>query len=137
MALPALDYELYQEYKIKSMPGKTWKIDLEKGRIKSEQIDGDEAILQAVKLILMTARGTSEIYSENYGTDELLRIDRSIFEIELQNNIIEAIKQDDRISGADGFVFSYPEKNKCLVSFNIIKEDGGTIESEEEMDVPY
>lgn len=133
MALPLTDMGLNLSYTLKKIPSKTWKIDLENEVICSETIDGDEAIKQAAVLTLLTERGTCPIYSSSYGTDRLLDVDKKIRELEVQNNITEALTVDDRISDVKDFAFSYPDRGKMYVTFKIVKNDGTTVESEEKI----
>lgn len=133
MALPLTDMGLNLNYTLQKIPSKTWKIDLENETISTDMIDGDEAIKQATVLTLLTERGTAPIYSSSYGTDRLLDVDKYIREFEIQNNISEALTADDRISEVKDFAFSYPERGKLYVTFKIVKNDGTTVKSEEEI----
>lgn len=134
MSVPFENMWLNLNYTVSKQPSKTWKIDLENETVLSETIDGDEAIKQAAVLALLTERGTAPIYSSDYGTDRLLDVDKLIRELETQNIITEALTADDRIADCKDFVFTYPARGKMHVTFKIVKDDGTTVEGEDELD---
>lgn len=133
MALPNTTGNLTLDYTAKSIPSKTWRIDLENGYVESNTIDDTEAVQQAAVLALLTERGACSIYSENYGMERLLGVDKDIQEIEVENNIKEALSVDERIDRLDNFNFTYPERGKMAVTFDIITVQGAKVQGETEI----
>jgi hypothetical protein len=103
---------------------KTYKIDYDKGRIVGFN-DEIEALKQSIYLILCTERYEYLIYSWNYGSElkGVIAKDRDIAESEFKRRIKDALNQDDRISGADNFRFSY-DKDGVLVEFTVFSVFG-------------
>lgn len=84
------------------------------------KVYGIEAIKQAVGLILQTERFEHIIYSWDYGVEISNLIGRSTSFIypELQRTIVEAVRCDNRITGADEFKFNKVGR-KVHVSFKV------------------
>lgn len=82
-------------------PSKTWRINLETGRIE-RFIDGKEAIRQYIRKALMTGRNRFLIYDDTYGEElrDLIGYDLTpaLRDIEIPRVTREAIEYDDRIS---------------------------------------
>lgn len=79
-------------------PSYTYKVDLKKNRI-AGYVDDDEAIKQAIQLMLLTERGKYEIYPDDYGlqTKDLYGQDPTLVKIRLKSRIEECLMQDLRI----------------------------------------
>ena len=100
------------------LPSDTWR--LSENSVSSDRISGLEAVRQAVYLRLNTERRRYLIYSWNYGIelDDLFGQPLSFVRPELERRIREALVQDTRITGVDGFVFN--SKGKTLhLSFTV------------------
>jgi hypothetical protein len=78
-------------------PSRTYKIDLENGRI-AGMVDGLDAVKQAAFKILSTERFAHFIYSGNYGRENGVGN-----AIEIERWIEEALRQDDRITAIEDF----------------------------------
>ena len=91
-----------------TMPSKTYYINRNTNRI-SGYIDDNDAIVQAIYLILSTERYESVIYNWYYGTefDSLVGKDRDFVKSELKRRIAEAILEDDRILDVTDFNISF------------------------------
>ena len=76
----------------------TWQV--KNGRI-INQIDGQDAMIQAISKILETERSVYPIYSEDYGhdLDELIGKSDDYVETEIERVLEEALTEDDRITG--------------------------------------
>lgn len=114
-------------------PAKTYKLDFENNAI-AGLADGLAAIKQAVALILATERAKFEIYSWDYGVElqELIGSPLAAFAIaKAEQNIREALLQDDRISEVKNFV-DIREKDKVKLSFTVVT-DFGEIQQEAEV----
>ena len=80
------------------MPSKTYRTDLQPGRI-SGTVDGREAMVQAIRKILQTERFQYLIYSWNYGMEwsQLIGKSRETALANLKQQLESALLQDDRI----------------------------------------
>lgn len=87
--------------------------------------DGKSAVLQAIELALGTERWRYEIFSSDYGCEiqSLLGQNRRPMEKEIELMISEAIKEDDRITGIEGFSMRY-EGDTAKISFTAISRFG-------------
>lgn len=91
-----------QEY-----PSYTFKLDMEQGRV-SGYTDQQEAMKQAIYLILFTERYTYPIHSWNYGVElaDLFGAPTTYALPEIKRRITEALLMDDRIESVDNWQFS-------------------------------
>lgn len=82
-------------------PSQTWKIDFESGRLTSAIIDGMDAVMQMVNIVVQTERDRYYIYDEDFGVsaDEIISSDLppEVAADELAQDIADAIEQDDRV----------------------------------------
>lgn len=92
------------------MPSYTYNINRNTNRI-SGYIDGKDAIIQAVFLILQTERYESMIYNWYYGSelDTLIGQNRDYVASELQRIIREALTEDDRINEVSDFIIEFKD----------------------------
>lgn len=113
-------------------PSKTFGLDLENGRI-CGTVDGLEAVRQAVYCILNTERYDFLIYSWNYGVELKGLVGRPIpyVKTELKRRVREALLQDGRIKGVDGFRF-VQEGRRLAVQFTV-HTTFGDLQGEKEM----
>ena len=97
-------------------------------------VDGLEAMRQAVYKVLLTERYQYPMYSWDYGVElaDLFGEPVSYVCPELERRITEALLQDGRIEGVDGFSFSFPQKGTVHVSFTV-HTIFGDIEAEREV----
>lgn len=122
------------EFEIQEQPSKTYKIDLDKDKIRG-YVDEIEAIKQAIYKILNTERYKYLIYSWNYGIElaDLFGEPIPYVYSEIKRRISEALTQDDRIDSVDAFSF---ENKKGIVSATFTAHTiYGDIESEKEVAV--
>lgn len=93
-----------------TMPSYTYNINRNTNRI-SGYIDGKDAIIQAVFLILQTERYESMIYNWYYGSelDTLIGQNRDYVASELQRIIREALTEDDRINEVSDFIIEFKD----------------------------
>lgn len=99
-------------------PNHTYKLNSDSSIIGF--VDGIDAIKQTIFKILNTERYSYMIYSWNYGfeVEDLIGEPYNYVRLELQDRIISALTQDDRIEKVKNFRF---EKfgDKVLVNFEI------------------
>lgn len=117
--IPKTDIDLTQEFETVRQPSRTYRLDVENNRI-AGMADGMEAVKQAVYLILNTERYWYPIYSWDYGVElnELYGQPAGLVYPEIERRIVEALTQDDRITGVDGFSFE-KERGAVKVSFTV------------------
>lgn len=109
------------DFTFQEQPTKTYKIN----HLKDEQriygnIDGIEALKQAVYLMLSVERYENIIYSWNYGIElaNLFGKDKYYVMAELERVITEALLIDDRIKEVTDFEFD-TDKNKVHCTFTV------------------
>lgn len=113
-------------------PSKTFGLDLENGRIRGT-VDGLEAVRQAVYCILNTERYDFLIYSWNYGVELKGLVGRPIpyVKTELKRRVREALLQDGRVKGVDGFRFV--QEGRRLAAQFTVHTTFGDLQGEKEM----
>lgn len=89
-------------------------------------VDGIEAIKQAVFHILSTERYAYDIYSRNYGVELEKYIGRSFeyCETTIQNTLRDALYQDDRIQTVIVTNTERVDKSSLLVEFTVVSDNG-------------
>lgn len=110
----------YEVGSAREQPTRTYRADFRRGRI-SGFTDGISAMEQAIFLILSTERFKHLIYSFDYGSEvsSILGGDRQLAMSEAKRFITEALEQDERITGVDGFEFTQTGRNTLNVSFTV------------------
>jgi len=83
---------------------RTYKLNIDRGTI-TGYIDGKEAMIQAIYLILNIERYDYLIYSWNYGIELKDLFGQPTFYVmaELERRITEALTADSRVTGVDNF----------------------------------
>lgn len=96
---------LNPEVEIVEQANTTWEIDLEKNTIKSDKIDGRDALIQAIYLILSVERYDYLIYSWNYGVElkELIGSQPQFAISEIKRRVSDALLVDNRIISVVSF----------------------------------
>lgn len=122
------------EFTIEEQPSYTYKLDIDKGRVKG-MTDEADAMLQAVYLILSVERYQYPIYSYNYGVElaDLIGQPKDYVMSEAKRRITEALTQDDRIESVDEWAFETTKKS-VIVTF-VVHTIFGDIETTKEVAV--
>ena len=122
------------EFAIEEQPSYTYKLDIDKGRIRG-MTDEADAMLQAVYLILSVERYQYPIYSFNYGVElaDLIGQPKDYVMSEAKRRITEALTQDDRIESVDEWAFETTKKS-VIVTF-VVHTIFGDIETTKEVAV--
>lgn len=117
--LPESNIKLSNGVVFVQQPSLTWYIDKNTNRIQGE-IDGAEAVAQAVDIILNVERFRWQIYSPNSGMqwDGLIGQDPGYVASELQRRITDALSVDNRIRGISDFSYSV-SGNSMTASFTV------------------
>ncbi len=131
--LPKDPFALNGNVIIKNEPGRTWFIDKESGMINGE-VDGYEAVRQAVEILLRTDRYRWQIYRPSSGVDyrNLVGRDPGYVAMELRRQINEALSMDSRFMSLDNYDFKV-KGDVLSVSFTVRTVYGDVAET---MEVP-
>lgn len=118
---------------LEEQPSLTYRMDAEENRMVTT-CDGIPAIQQAIYKILNTERYDCPIYSRGYGVElkTLFGKPVSYCMSEMERQIREALLQDDRIIGVDGFTFEQPEKGVLKALFQV-RTSKGSVTAEKEV----
>lgn len=110
-------------------PTKTYFLDLDNGRIVGN-IDGLEAVKQAVRKAIITPRYKNLIYDSDYGSEvkDMIYDEAStpeLIETALPELIKDALSLDTRILNVSDFEFKF-ENDKAYISFFVDTIYGST-----------
>ena len=121
-------------FAVETQPSYTHKLDIDHDRVRG-MTDEQDAVLQAVYLILNVERYAYPIYSRNYGSElsDLIGKPKDYAMSEMKRRITEALLQDDRITGADGWSFE-TGRSSVLVRF-IVHTIYGDVSAEKEVNI--
>ncbi|ATO51039.1 DUF2634 domain-containing protein [Brevibacillus laterosporus] len=113
-----------------TQPTLTYSLDFDTGDI-GGMIDGETAIRQFIRKVIMTARFRFPIYDGEYGCELIDLIGQDLpmelLRSEIPRVITEALIYDDRIDDVYDFEIER-EADKLFVSFYVDTTDGLTIE---------
>lgn len=103
-------------------PSKTYFLDFDSGRIVGN-IDGIEAVNQAVRKAIITSRYNNLIYNSDYGSEvkDMIYSEEStpeLIETAMPELIKDALSQDTRILDVYDFEFKF-ENDKAYISFSV------------------
>ncbi len=105
----------------KEKPSKTYKLDLDKGRIMG-MVDGQEAVRQAIRKAIITPRFKCLIYNSQYGSE----IEEAITQKDateaytravVPGFVADALKPDTRVLSVSNFQFSFTN-DEARISFD-------------------
>ena len=102
-------------------PSKTYKLDLDKGRIIG-YVDGQEAVRQAIRKAIITPRFKCLIYDHNYGSEikeAIIQKDatEAYTRAVLPGFVADALKPDSRVLRVSNFEFEF-EGDECRIKFD-------------------
>lgn len=105
----------------KERPSKTYKLDLDKGRIIGI-VDGQEAVRQAIRKAIITPRFKCLIYNNQYGSEIKEAIIQKDATREYTQSVIpgfvkDALRPDTRITGVSNFDFEF-SGDEVFISFD-------------------
>jgi len=115
---------LLEDFKVAEQGSQTFYLDINRNVVFG-YTDGQEAIKQAIYLIIETERYQYIIFSRNYGVELFDLYGQSMTYVlpELQRRISEAVLQDTRIKRLEDFDFKVT-RNKVLVTFTAVTIHG-------------
>lgn len=106
-------------------PSRTYHLDLVRKRVTS-MIDGQDAIIQAVRKILYTERYAYVIYSSQYGVelDRLIGQEYDFIVSDVKRTLTEALLVDNRIISLENFEMEKTGLNTMEVNFSVNSIEG-------------
>lgn len=132
--IPAVNEAFSTNFTENTFPSKDYALDIANARVNGT-VDGLQEVKQAIYFILNTERYEHLIYSWDYGVEfkDLIGMPHTYVIPELERRTREALMQDDRITGVDGFTF---ERRKGTIHASYtVHTIYGTLESEVEISV--
>ena len=106
-------------------PSRTYHLDLVRKRVTS-MIDGQDAIIQAVRKILYTERYAYVIYSSQYGVelDRLVGQEYDFIVSDIKRTLTEALLVDNRIISLENFEMEKTGLDTMEVNFLVNSIEG-------------
>ena len=106
-------------------PSRTYHLDLVRKRVTS-MIDGQDAIIQAVRKILYTERYAYVIYSSQYGVelDRLVGQEYDFIVSDIKRTLTEALLMDNRIISLENFEMKKTGLDTMEVNFLVNSIEG-------------
>ena len=131
--IPAVSSGLNNSFENVEQPSHTYKMHLDKNRVRG-YADDKEAMKQAIYKTILTERYKFIIYSWEYGIELEDLFGQSVSYVcpEIERRIKEALLHDSRISDVTNFKFDFPKKGVVHVAF-IAHTIFGDIEAEREV----
>jgi len=122
--IPIIDNAI-EQLEFATFPSFTYKLDTDANIIQSD-IDGIEALKQAIFHRLLTERYAYVIYDDNYGT-ELEQYKSKGFgflEATIENTLKDSLLQDDRINNIAVTGVAQTGLNSALIKFDVYSNIG-------------
>lgn len=117
-------------------PTKTYRLDLEEGRILG-MIDGQDAVRQAIHKAIITPRWKCLIYDNQYGSEieaaviqSMGRASHEYIEAVVPGFIRDALRPDRRVTLVYNFVFAFTPEDKAKYFpelFDVLGDDGDAV----------
>lgn len=117
-------------------PSKTYRLDLEEGRILG-MVDGQEAVRQAIHKAIITPRWKCLIYDNQYGSEIEAAVIQSqghashdYIEAVVPGFVRDALRPDRRITLVYNFVFAFTPEDKAKLFpdlFEAVGDDGDAV----------
>lgn len=103
-----------------AQPSLTWVIDKTINQVVGMD-SGLESVRQAVEIILNVERYRWQIYSNNFGVefDELVGESEDYIRSEFPRMVADALRQDNRVTDVDSFVFTRTGSDSMTISFAV------------------
>jgi len=118
--IPSGNAVLTTDLTVATQPSKQHRMDFDRNRILGT-CDSLEAVKQSIFKILNTERYSYLIYSWDYGIELMDLYGQPTMYVcpEIERRVKEALSQDDRITGVDGFEFNTSNKGVVSVTFTV------------------
>lgn len=117
-------------------PTKTYRLDLEEGRILG-MIDGQDAVRQAIHKAIITPRWKCLIYDNQYGSEieaaviqSMGRASHEYIEAVVPGFVRDALRPDRRVTLVYNFVFAFTPEDKAKYFpelFDVLGDDGDAV----------
>jgi len=137
VALTPIEYEILAEEEDEldldtdTLPviesSRTWRMDLENGRLRTF-IDDEDAIRQYIRKALMTSRNRYLIYDDTYGEElrDLIgqNLTQDLMNVEIPRVVREAVENDDRIEEVSDVTVTQYNSDGVLIEVTVITVTG-------------
>ena len=132
--IPQGNDDLQHDFEIVELPSKSFRLNTGTN-IMTGLVNNQEAVKQAIYIILNVERYEYLIHSWNFGVElaDLYGKPLSFCFPEIKRRVTEALLQDDRITGVDDFTFE-TAKGKVHATFQVTTIFG-VVESETEVEI--
>lgn len=117
-------------------PSKTYRLDLEEGRILG-MVDGQQAVRQAIHKAIITPRWKCLIYDNQYGSEieaaviqSQGRASHDYIEAVVPGFVRDALRPDSRVTLVYNFVFAFTPEEKARLFpdlFDVVGDDGDAV----------
>jgi hypothetical protein len=103
-------------------PSKTYKLDLDKGRILG-MVDGQEAVRQAIRKAIITPRWKCLIYDNQYGSEieaaviQNKEATQEYVETVIPGFVRDCLRPDSRVTGVSNFDITF-EDDHAYITFD-------------------
>ena len=100
-------------------PSKTYKLDLDKGRILG-MVDGQEAVRQAIRKAIITPRWKCLIYDNQYGSEVEAAViqnkeaTREYVETVIPGFVRDCLRPDSRVTGVSNFDITFEDDHAYI-----------------------
>lgn len=93
-----------------------------------KMVDGDDELIQSIKLIISTNVGEWFLNPE-HGFDRSILQSKKVDESQATDALYAAVLQDERVATVDNIEFDFDRVNRKLdIKFTFTKKDGETVE---------
>ena len=118
--IPSGNTILTTDLTVVKQPSKQHRMDFDRNRILGT-CDGLDAVKQSILKILNSERYAYLIYSWDYGIELMDLYGQPTMYVcpEIERRVKEALLQDDRITGVDGFEFDTSKTGVVSVAFTV------------------
>ena len=117
-------------------PSKTYRLDLEEGRILG-MVDGQQAVRQAIHKAIIPPRWKCLIYDNQYGSEieaaviqSQGRASHDYIEAVVPGFVRDALRPDSRVTLVYNFVFAFTPEEKARLFpdlFDVVGDDGDAV----------
>lgn len=131
--LPKNTVDLTADFTVKERPSGTFWLNREADTL-AGRVDGREAVEQAIYIMLNVERYKHLIHSWSFGVElaDLYGRPMGYVQSEIKRRVKEALIQDSRITGVEGFQFE-PSGKKLRVTFTV-ETIFGPVKAEKEVE---
>lgn len=116
---------------------RSWTLDIEKGSLLPNLLDGEAAVQQYLTVLSLTPRGVYSAFSEDYGTEieDIIgqALPPEVTELEMVDEVTEAIYADPRVQDVE--TVTTRSGDNLVITALVTLVDGAEIVVERSVDV--